>query len=133
MAESFSIKLEEARVNGHLPGLRITKNLKDINHSSFAYDTLLLGGASKIILTKFKEVLDCYLRPSRGLVNKKRSLILGWNSFQITLEEISLILSFNLAKNWRSFPYLGLPISLGPTYSEDWDGVFQKFHKRIHS
>jgi hypothetical protein len=30
---------------------------KSLNHSQFAYDTLLLGGSSTIITTKFKQVL----------------------------------------------------------------------------
>lgn len=62
-------------------------------------------------------------------MNKKKSLILGWNSSESNLNVISLIFGFPLAKSWRAFPYLGLLISLGPSSGEDWEAILQKIQK----
>jgi len=58
MVENVSKNLEMTRDTSLLPGLRITRNVKKINHSQFASDTLLLGGEIKITSSQFKEALD---------------------------------------------------------------------------
>jgi hypothetical protein len=42
-------------------------------------DTLLLGGASKIMANQFKLVLDQYGEVSGGVINKNKSQIYTWN------------------------------------------------------
>lgn len=75
--KSLRRNLEQAREDGLFPRISITRNIKDVNNSQFADDTLLLGGASKIISLYFKCLLDNYLELSDGgLVNKKKSQLL---------------------------------------------------------
>jgi len=49
MAESFSKALDFKRRFGLITGIKFGNGVKNINHSQFADDTLLLGGASMII------------------------------------------------------------------------------------
>lgn len=49
MAESLSAMLENQRKEKKIIGIQISRGVKDINHSLFAYDTLLIGAASYII------------------------------------------------------------------------------------
>jgi len=55
MAETLSKALEKQIKERNITGLRIAKRVKTINHSLFAGDTLLLGGASTIITRRFKK------------------------------------------------------------------------------
>lgn len=45
MADTLSRKLDQDIIAGAAPGLKITKDLKAINHALFADDSLMLGGA----------------------------------------------------------------------------------------
>jgi len=44
MAKALKRRLESDRMEGSLPGLQIARGVKQINHSQFVDDTLLLGG-----------------------------------------------------------------------------------------
>jgi len=58
MAESLSAMLENQRKGKKITGIQISRGVKDINHSIFADDTLLIAGASCIIARRLKKVLD---------------------------------------------------------------------------
>jgi len=64
MSKSLNRRLEWEHINGSIPGLRIARRVKRINHSQFVDDTLLLGGASKIMARRFKLVLDQFIQIS---------------------------------------------------------------------
>ena len=53
-ASVLSFQLENARLEQDLPGIRIARGIKDINHAQFVNDTILLGGASQIIAYRYK-------------------------------------------------------------------------------
>ena len=48
-ASVLSFQLDSAKHDQDLPGIKIARGIKDINHAQFADDTILLGGASQII------------------------------------------------------------------------------------
>jgi hypothetical protein len=73
----LSRKLEHERIVGNILGLQITRRAKNLNHSQFAEDTLLLGGASMIIARRFKLVLDFFLDAPRGATNHIKCQIMG--------------------------------------------------------
>ena len=58
--------MEVARTNAYLRGMKIVRGVKAINHAQFTDDTLLLGGDSTVIAHMFKNILDKYLKVSRG-------------------------------------------------------------------
>jgi hypothetical protein len=66
MAESLRRKLEEDRHMGRLPSLQLARGIKEINHSQFVDDTLLLGATSTIIEKRFKKTMDQFLSASVG-------------------------------------------------------------------
>lgn len=59
-AKSLSKNLEKSMQEDNLVGLSIIWNVKCVNPSDFLDDTLLLGGASKIIVLRF----ICFFNPS---------------------------------------------------------------------
>jgi hypothetical protein len=70
-----------------------------VYHSQFADDTLLLGGASKIIARRFKPVFGQYLDLLGGFIDKTKSLIIGWNCPLQNINEIVTVLGFPLEWN----------------------------------
>jgi hypothetical protein len=58
MAEALNQRLESERNIDSILGLRISWGFKWIHHSQFVDDTLLLGGALKIIVVRCKDILD---------------------------------------------------------------------------
>ena len=61
-ASILSFQLNLSQDIHTLPGLRISNNVRDINHAQFADDTLLLGGANPHSAAQFKHELDIYKR-----------------------------------------------------------------------
>lgn len=51
------------------------RGVKDINHSLFVDDTLLMGKLSFIIASQFKKVLDEFLLASGGILNNTKCRI----------------------------------------------------------
>jgi hypothetical protein len=80
MADTLSRKLEQERLIGAAPGLRITKNLKPINHALFADDSLMLGGASNRVASAFKGTLQAYCKVSGALISERKSVVYSWNA-----------------------------------------------------
>ena len=48
-ASVLSFQLDSTRHDQDLPGIKMARGIKDINHAQFVDDTILLGGASNII------------------------------------------------------------------------------------
>ena len=58
MVDSSSQSLEKEWLQSNLASLQIARNTQPLNHSQFDDDTLLLGGASKVIAWRFKYLLE---------------------------------------------------------------------------
>ena len=58
MAESLSKKLTVKKEAGYIPGITTARGVDHINHSLFADDSLLLGGASLNIARAFNEIFQ---------------------------------------------------------------------------
>jgi hypothetical protein len=80
VVEALIKKLEQERENGNIPGLQISQGVKIMNHSQFANDTLLLGGAFEIIASRMKSTLDSFLDAHKGNVNNMKCQVFGWNT-----------------------------------------------------
>jgi len=55
MAETLSIHLENLRKQKEITGISIARGIKEINHSLFADDTLLIGGNLKLNCKEIQE------------------------------------------------------------------------------
>jgi hypothetical protein len=58
MVKALNIRLDYKNKQRNISGLKISAGIKRVNHSQFADDILLLGGASTSIARRFKDVLD---------------------------------------------------------------------------
>jgi hypothetical protein len=112
LSDSLSHKLEEETKIDRLLGLLIARGVKEINHSQFADDTLLLGAATTIIAKRFQKVLDSFLSTYGGQMNSTNCKIYGWNVSGHIKEHISRILGFPVITTWTHFKYLGMLIFL---------------------
>ena len=65
-----SFYLDQKLVDQEILGLNIARWVKNVNHTLFADDTLLLGAASARSALRFKEVLDDYSEATGSCLNK---------------------------------------------------------------
>eukprot|EP00253_Pinus_taeda_P036032 PITA_36032 len=111
MAESFSRALDYNRRVGLISGIKFGNGVKNLNHSQFADDTLLIGGASTTIARRFKTLLDQFMEYSGGEINFHKSCIYGWNISTQTAHSIASIFGVAHKANWDHFTYLGMPVT----------------------
>jgi hypothetical protein len=71
--------LEEERRKGNILGLLIARGVKEINHSQFADDTLLLGSTTIHIAKHFQKFLSAFLAASGGKLNISKCRVYGWH------------------------------------------------------
>jgi hypothetical protein len=131
MADSLSRKLTAERTVGSLPGLKSSADAAPLNHSLFADDSLLLGGASPRIAKAFDSVLKSYCRVSGALINERKSEIYSWNTGQQELMDITNILGFRGHACWERIKYLGLPITNGVNRRTLWTDIIDKIKTKI--
>lgn len=112
-----------------ITSIQIAKGGKNINHSLFVDDTLLLGIAWSIIKRRFKKVLDDFLKVSGGLLNNSKCRIYGWNTPRI-MQNISQILEITTQARWTHFTYLGLPIANENVKVEVWNKHVEKWRTK---
>eukprot|EP00253_Pinus_taeda_P030665 PITA_30665 len=131
MEEPFSKALDHNRRFGHITGIKFGNGVKNINHSQFADDTLLIGGASTTIARHFKTLLDQYMDYSGGAVNFHKSCVYGWNISNQTTHNIANIFGVTYKTKWDHFSYLGMPVSLGPLKAETWNEIIDKVKMKV--
>ena len=85
LADTFSRKLTAERNVGAISGIRLTKEIEPINHPLFVDDSLLPGGASLRITRVFQKILQSFCTISGVLVNKIKSAMYGWNTYEQTI------------------------------------------------
>jgi len=133
MAESLSQTLDCNRRIGLITGIKIEQGTKNINHSQFADDTLLIGGASITIARRFKKILDQFMDYSGGKVNQIKSCIYGWNTPNHTIHSIASIFGVSCKLVWNHFSYLGMPVSLGPLKADTWNEILDKIKRKVQN
>ena len=131
MVESFSKDLDYKSHTGLITGIKFWNGVKNINHSQFADDTLLMGGASNIIARRFKTLLDRYMSYSGGMINYLKICIYGWNATAQTLQSIASIFGVSCKLDWGHFSYLGMPVSVGSLKVEVWDTIINKMKRKV--
>ena len=130
-ASVLSFQLEYARKAQELPGIRMARGSKYINHAQFADDTLLLGGASQIIVRRFKSEINRYCLASGSKINLRKSQIYGWNINPRDMLDISQVLNMDGTISWESFSYLGVPIFKTKSKSSAWTPIVDKIKRKI--
>eukprot|EP00253_Pinus_taeda_P016021 PITA_16021 len=133
MAETLSLQLEHKRRIKEITGIDIVRGEKWINHSLFADDTLLIGGASSLMARRFKEVLDLFLQASGGKLNNSKCMIYTWNIPRHITQRISRIMEIPAQGNWSFFKYLGLPLAKDNVKSEIWIKLIENMRGKLQS
>lgn len=131
MAESLSRKLIAELEVGTILGIKAARGVDPINHALFADDSLLLGGALIKITKDFKEIFQHFCLITGALINKRKSVVYGWNVDHPTILRISCILGFPGYDKWEKIKYLGLPLTLGPSPPSLWTEVIIKIKAKI--
>eukprot|EP00253_Pinus_taeda_P028450 PITA_28450 len=131
MADSISRALDYNRRVGLISGIKFGNGVKNINHSQFADDTLLIGGASTTIAKRFKALLDKFMEFSGGEINYQKSCIYSWNISSQTAHSIASIFGVAHKVNWDHFTYLGMPVSMGPLKANTWNEILDKVKRKI--
>jgi hypothetical protein len=105
---------------------------KEINHSQFADDTLLLGWPHQSLREDSNIFYKYFLR---GFTEEKliitKAKLYGWNIQNNKLRELSNIMGFPYLQIHSSFKYLGIPISSHHLKSQDWNPILEKMMRRI--
>eukprot|EP00253_Pinus_taeda_P010854 PITA_10854 len=133
MAETLSLHLENKRRLKEITGIDIVRGAKGINHSLFADDTLLIGGASSLMARRFKETLDLFLQDSVGKLSNNKCMIYTWNVPRHITQRISLIMEIPAQGNWSHFKYLGLPLAKDSIKSEIRVKLIEKLRGKLQS
>ena len=131
MAESFSQELDHNQRVGLITSIKFVNGAKNINHSQFVDDTLLIEGASTTIARQFKKLLDQFMGYSGGLVNQLKSYIYGWNTSNPVIHSIANIFGVTCNLEWTHFSHLGMLVSLGPLKVETWNGMIDKEKRKV--
>eukprot|EP00253_Pinus_taeda_P024410 PITA_24410 len=131
MDESFSRALNHHRRVGLISGIKFGNGVKNINHSQFADDTLLIGGASTTIARRFKNLLDQFMEYSGGEINLHKICIYGWNISNQTAHSIANIFGVAHKASWDHFTYLGMSVSLGSLKAATWNEIIDKVKRKI--
>eukprot|EP00253_Pinus_taeda_P029823 PITA_29823 len=129
----LSFFVDQKLVDQEILGLNIARGVKNVNHTLFVNNTLLLGAASARSASKFKEVLDDYSEATGSNLNIGKCKVFCWNISASTLSAIPRIMGFSASLNWSSFTYLGLPIFRKLAYSRDWAPLLDKFKAKIQA
>eukprot|EP00253_Pinus_taeda_P009123 PITA_09123 len=121
MAETLSLHLENKRRLKEITGIDIVRGAKGINHSLFADDTLLIGGASSLMARRFKETLDLFLQASGAkdsikseiwvkLIEKLRGKLQRWGMYWLNLAGRTILIKAILP----ALPIYQFAITLAP-------------------
>jgi hypothetical protein len=66
------------------------------------------------------------MKSSGGLINNAKSHLFTWNTNLSLTKEIVRIFGFPYDEKWKSFKYLGIPLSLEPLTSSTWWSILEK-------
>lgn len=114
-----------------ITGIKFDNSVKNMNHSQFINDTLLMGGASSIIAQRFKTVLEKFILYFGGLINHQKGCIYGWNANNQTIHSIANIFGVPCKLNWDHFNYLGMAVSAGPLKDKIWNIKIDKMKRKV--
>ena len=74
-------------------------------------NTFLLGKGYKVLVGRFKELPDNFIKESRGNINISKRLVYGGNISASLFTNIARILGLSRVKKWTSFRSFGICIN----------------------
>jgi ribonuclease HI/exonuclease III len=132
-ASVLSYQLHHALHTRALSGIKIAPSVKEVSHTQFADDTLLLGEANLQTARILKSELDTYKLYSGSEINYNKSIIHGWHCNPRELLQISRVLEMEATPIWENFIYLGVPIFKSSVKIAHWTPLIDKLKTKIHN
>jgi hypothetical protein len=129
----LSFQLDRCLQQRSLLGLNITPRVKNINHTQFSDDTLLLGLANLKSAKKFKEELYDYKEISGSEISLRKRKIYGWNYTPREMLDISRTLDMDGSLAWDSINYLGIPLVKAAPRNSLWLPLLDKIKAKIQA
>jgi len=131
MVETLSRQLEKDRIDKSIPGIKLDRGVKHLNHSQFVDDTLLVGGDSIIMAKCFNTALENFTQASGALINNTKSNVYVWNTPLKTTRLIANVFLFPLVEKWQTVRYLGIPICLNSLPNSAWTHILEKINSKL--
>jgi len=132
-ASVLSYQLRYALHNRALSSIKIAPSVKEVSHTQFADDTLLLGEANIQTARILKSELDIYKLCSGSEINYNKSTIHGWHCTPRELLQISRVLEMEVTPTWEKFIYLGVPIFKSSVKTAHWEPLIEKLKTKIQN
>jgi ribonuclease HI/exonuclease III len=132
-ASVLSYQLHYALHNRALSGIKTAPSVKEVSHTQFADDTLLLGAATLKTARILKSELDTYKLCSGSEINYHKSTIYGWHCNPRELLQISRVLEMEASTTWDNFIYLGIPIFKSSLKVAHWTPLIDKLKSKIQN
>ena len=129
--EAFSLLIHSTTSRGYLPGFKVVGRnggMEQITHLLFADDTMVFCRDSKEHLAYLNLIFLRFEVFSRLKINlEKSSIMLMGNG--VNLDDLAL----ELGCRTGTLPttYLGLPLGMRHNATEVWDGVEERFRKKL--
>jgi ribonuclease HI len=132
-ASVLSFQLQSALHNRVISGIKVAPAVKEVSHTQFADDTLLLGAATLKTARNLKTELDIYKSCSGSEINYHKSTIYGWNCNPRDMLQLSRVLEMKGLTAWDNFIYLGIPIFKSFSKVAHWMPMVDKLKFKIQA
>ncbi|GJR66188.1 putative RNA-directed DNA polymerase [Tanacetum coccineum] len=129
VSEALQVMVLEACNKGIFSGLSLAENGANISLLQYADDALFFGEWSKSNATNLIHILDCYHEVSGLKVNLSKSCLYGVGV--PSSEIVSLARFIKCSHDSLPFTYLGLPVGKDMKKSANWNGMIDRFSKKL--
>ncbi|XP_072074421.1 uncharacterized protein [Arachis hypogaea] len=114
---------------GRIKPLEIGRDKIQISHLQFADDTILFCPCDVESMTNYKRIFQGFEIMSSLKINYDKSVVIGINCGEETIDEACGILECN--KAILSIRYLGIPLGANPKRVKTWDPIIKKVKERL--
>ncbi|KAL0432092.1 UNVERIFIED_CONTAM: hypothetical protein Sradi_0835200 [Sesamum radiatum] len=131
-AEAFSGLILKEEVEGRIHGVAVSRGAPPISHLLFADDTLIFCEASTEGLRCINDILITYERGSGLKINLQKSAMVVSRNVEVNKRvELADILGVEVVE--KHDKYLGLPTVAEKSKRELFEGIKDRFWRKLHS
>uniref|UniRef100_A0A2N9HKF9 Reverse transcriptase domain-containing protein n=1 Tax=Fagus sylvatica TaxID=28930 RepID=A0A2N9HKF9_FAGSY len=128
-AEVLLRLFQKAETLGKIKGYKVARNSFPISHLQFADDLIIFGAADEGNISSIQECLDTYASWSGQKINYfKSNILFSKNVSQHTKSGLAAMMGLKIAPH--NLKYLGLPLQIGRSKKEAFNGLDEKVMKK---
>eukprot|EP00253_Pinus_taeda_P019056 PITA_19056 len=131
MMERLGRSIKQAKVEGKIKGLQLSRNGRTLTHQQFVDDTMLQGVPTIKEALAYKQLLNDFGLATGMEVNLFKSKIFFFNTDIAIQRNISRILIFQ--RDSLPLKYLGVPLTAKPLHKSIWEHVINKMQDKIRN